>query len=102
MFGNWGAMPSEEKNAAQRRRVELQLRHCPAHILRLAECEGQMEAILQRPGKPPPQDADAPGAAAAAAASGAAPAAAGAIAAPPAATSDKALAGNCHTLQSRP
>ena len=54
MFGNWGAMPSEENNAAQRRRVELQLRHCLAHILRLAECEEQVEAILQTPGKPPP------------------------------------------------
>ena len=70
MFGNWGAMPSEGKNAAQRCRVKLQLRHCPARILRLAECEEQVEAILQRQGKPPPLMADAADAGAPAAAGG--------------------------------
>ena len=36
MFGNWGPMPSEKKQRAQRRRVELQLRHNPALVVVLA------------------------------------------------------------------
>ena len=68
MFGNWGSMPSETKSGAQRRRVDLQLRHNPALVVVLAECEDSMESILQRPGKRAPQD---PGALAAAGASAA-------------------------------
>ena len=67
MFGNWGALPSQ--NPALRRRVVEQLQHCPAQILFLAECDMEMETVLKKRGC-------APGAASTGAAQGSAAAAA--------------------------
>ena len=48
-FINWGELPSQSQNPAQRRRMELQLRHCPCFLLCVAECSADMEGILRRP-----------------------------------------------------
>ena len=51
MFGNWGALPSQ--SPALRRRVVEQLQHCPAQILLFAECDREMETVLQKRGCAP-------------------------------------------------
>ena len=72
-FQNWGAMPGQD-NAGLRRRVFLQVRHCPGLIVTLAECDAEMERILQMPGVPPPRIPVAPAAAGAGATPGDCPA----------------------------
>ena len=98
MFGNWGSMPSEKNHGAQRRRVELQLRHNPALVVVLAECEESMESILQRPGKPAPQDPDALAAAGESAAEGGS---SNSDASAVCAARGRPQAGDCPSLQKR-
>ena len=81
LFGNWGALPNANTHKHQRRRIELELRHCPALVACFAECEAPMEEFLRRPGAPVPSLAGAPAAAGASAA---------------------AAAGDCEALQRRP